>query len=87
MHVQQSVKSVEGVQSVRTTLKEFRGCERDFKPHRTRGYGHFSRQPGALFASLGAAALSHTHRSRSELHRVVATFTLSIFSSVFTPGS
>ena len=48
MHVQQSVKSVEGVQSVRTTLKEFRGCERDFKPHRTRGYGHFSRQPGTL---------------------------------------
>ena len=23
-------------QSVRTTLKEFRGCERGFEPHRTR---------------------------------------------------
>ena len=60
-------------QSVRTTLKEFRGCERGFEP---RGYSRFSRRPRALFASLGAAGHSRTHRSRRGLHSVVAAFTL-----------
>ena len=60
--MQRSVKSVRE-QSVCTTLKEFRGCERGFTPHRTRGYGSFSRRPYGLFASLGAAALSRTHHS------------------------
>ena len=72
---------------VRTTLKEFQGCERGFGLHRTRGYGRFSRRPRALFASLGAASLFRTHRCRRRLHGVVAAFTLSVFSSVFVPGS
>ena len=74
-----NVWKVWGGQSVRTTLKEFRGCECSFEPHRTRGYGCFSRRPCALFASQGAAALSHIHHSRSELHGVVAAFALSSF--------
>ena len=40
-----------------------RGHERGFEMHRSRGYGRFSRRPHALFASLGAAALSCTHCS------------------------
>ena len=81
------VWKVWGGQSVRTTLKEFRECECSFEPHRMRGYGHFSRRPHTLFTSQGAAALSRTHRSRSRLHGVVAAFVLSVFSSVFAPGS
>ena len=45
-------------ESVRTMLKEFRRYERGFEPHRMQGYGRFSRRPGAIFASLGSAALS-----------------------------
>ena len=52
-------------------------CERVFEPHRTWRYGCFSRRPCALFPSLGAAALSRTHRSRHGLQGVEATFTLS----------
>ena len=59
MHVQRSVKSVRRAQQC-TTLKEFRGCERSFAPHGTRGYGSFSRRPHALFATLGAAGLSYS---------------------------
>ena len=44
-------------------------------------------QLGALFATLGAAAHSRTHRSRRGLHGVVAVVTLSVFSSIFLPGS
>ena len=43
--------------------------------------------PRALFATLGAAALSRTHCSRCGLDGVVAAFTHSVFSSVFVPGS
>ena len=75
------VWKVWGGQSVRTTLKEFRGCECSLEPHRTRGYGRFSRRPHALFASQGAAALSRTHRYRSGLHSVVAAFALCLLFS------
>ena len=51
-------------------------CERVFEPHRTRRYGRFSRRPHALFALLGAAALSHTHCSRCGLHSVTAAVML-----------
>ena len=51
------------------------------------GYGCFSRQPCAFFASLAAAPLSHTHRSHHGLHGVVATFRLSVFASVFKSPS
>ena len=71
----------QSVQSVRTTMKEFRGCECSLEPHRTRGYGCFSRRPHALFASQGAAALSRTHRFRSGLHSVVAAFALCLLFS------
>ena len=71
-------------QSIHTTLKEFQECEHDFALHRTQGY---ARRPHTLFATLGAAALSRTHRSRRGLHGIVAAFTLSVFSSVFMPGS
>ena len=56
--------------------KSSRDREHIFGPHRTWGYGRLSRRPHALFASLGAAALSRTHRSRCGLHGVVAAFTL-----------
>ena len=65
------VWKVWGGQSIRTTLKEFWGCEGGFAPHRTRGY----RRPHALFATLGAAALSHTYRSQCGFHGFVAAFT------------
>ena len=71
----------EGGQSVCTTLKEFRGYKCSFAQHRTRGYGCFWRQPHALFASLGTAALSRTHRSRCGLHSAVAAFTLCLLFS------
>ena len=47
-----------------------------------RGYGSFSRRPRALFATLGTAGLSCTHRSQCGLHGVVVAFMLSVFSSV-----
>ena len=99
MHMQQSVKSVRRTKRTYTTIDssvtlyclwyyvEFRGCERGFAPHRMQGYGSFSRQPGTLFITLGAAALSRTHRSRHEHHSIVVAFTLSVFSSYFVPGS
>ena len=59
-------------------FERVRECERVFEPHRTRGYGRFSRRPHALFASLGAAALSRTHCS--QLHSVMAAFTLCLLS-------
>ena len=40
-----------------------------------------------MFATLGTAALSRTHRSRRGLHGVVAAFTLSVLSSVFVLDS
>ena len=64
-------------------VERVRECEHVFEPHRMQGYGRFSRRPCTLFALVGAAALSRTHRS---LHSVVAAFTRSIFSSIFTPG-
>ena len=39
-------------------------------------YDGLSRRPRTLFASLGAAALSHTHRSRRGLHDIEAAFML-----------
>ena len=45
------------------------------------------RQLHTLFASLGTAAVCHTHHCRRRLHGIVAAFPLSVFSSVFTPGS
>ena len=61
MHVQRSVKSVR--RRAKHTLKELQGCECSFELHRMRGYGCFLRRPHALFASLGAGALSCTHCS------------------------
>ena len=65
----------EGRQSVCITLK-VQKCKHVFEPHRMQRYGRFSRWPHALFALLGAAALSHTHRSQRGLHSVEAAFTL-----------
>ena len=83
MHVQRSVKSVMSVERKAKRMyyryvERVRQCKRVFEPHRMRGYGRFLRRPRALFASLGAAALSRTHRSRHGLHGVVAAFTLSL---------
>ena len=81
MHVKRSVKSVMRGKAKRMHyrfVERVRQCKRVFEPHRMRGYGRFSRRPRALFASLGAAALSRTHRSRRGLHGVVAAFTLSL---------
>ena len=73
-----SIRSVKSVRrgKRRSTLKEFRGCECGFAPHRTQGYASFSRRPRALFATLGAAGLSCTHRSQRGLHDNVVVFTL-----------
>ena len=57
-------------------IERVQECVRVFEQHRTRRYGRFSRRPCALFALLGAAALSCTHRSRRGLHSVEAAFTL-----------
>ena len=82
-----------GVKSLRRKAKRMyyvervRECERVFKPRRNTRYGRFSRRPCALFASLGAAALSRTHHSQRGLHGVEAAFTLSVFSFVLAPGS
>ena len=58
-----------------------------FRSAQNAGCGSFSRRPHALFAMLGTAGLSHTHCSRRGLHGVVVAFMLSVFSSVFVPGS
>ena len=76
MHVQRSVKSVRRKAKCTHYVERVWECERVFEPHRTQRYGHFSRRPHALFASLGAAALSRTHRSQRKLHGVEAAFTL-----------
>ena len=76
MHVQRSVRSVRRRAKHMRYVERVRECERVFKPHRTRRYGRFSRRPRTLFASLGAAAFSHTHRSQRELHGVKAAFTV-----------
>ena len=76
MHVQRSVKSVRRKAKCTHYVERVRECERVFEPHRTRRYGRLSRRPRALFASLGAAALSRTYRSRRGLHGVDASFTL-----------
>ena len=57
-------------------VERIQECERIFEPYRTRRYGCLSRRPRALFTTLGAAALSRTHRSRRRLHGVEAAFTL-----------
>ena len=71
-------------------LERVRGSEQGFE-HRTKcedfEYGCFSRQPCTFFVSLAAAPLSHTHQPRRGLHKVVATFWLSVFASVFAPVS
>ena len=54
MHVWRSVKSVRRAKRTYTTLKEFRGCERGFTQHRTRGYGSFS---GRLASSPGPSQI------------------------------
>ena len=73
---EQSVKNVRRKARRTHYVERIRECERVFEPHRTRRYGRLSR-PRTLFASLGTAALSHTHRSRRGLHGVEAAFTLS----------
>ena len=74
MHVQRSVKSVRSEERRTYHVERVRECEHVFEPHRTRGYGRFSRRPCAVFASLGAAALSRTHRFRRGLHGVMGAF-------------
>ena len=39
-------------------IERVQGHERSFETHRSQRYGHFSRQPHTLFASLAAATLS-----------------------------
>ena len=51
------------VMHVQPSLESVRECEHIFEPHGMQGYGRFSRRPCTLFALVGAAALSHTHRS------------------------
>ena len=76
MHVQQTVKSVRRKAKCMHYVERVQECERVFELHRMQRYGRLSRWLRALFASLGAAALSPTHRSRCRLHGVEAAFTL-----------
>ena len=71
-----SVKSVRRQAKRTHYVERVWECEHVFEPHRTQRYGRLSRRPCTLFASLGAAALSCTHRSRRGLHSVEAAFTL-----------
>ena len=45
----------------------------------------FLKTATCFFASLAPTPLFRSHRSRRRLHRVVAAFWLSVFTSVFTP--
>ena len=76
MHVQRSVKSMRRKAKCVYYVERVGECERVFEPHRTQGYGRFSRRPLTLFALLGAAALSHTHCYRRGFQGVVVAFTL-----------
>ena len=71
-----SVKSVRRKAKHTNYIERVRECERVFEPHRTWRHGRLSRRPRALFASLGAADLSCTHRSQRGLHGIEAEFTL-----------
>ena len=86
MHVQRSVKSVRRAKCTYYVERVSRIWVR-FRSAQNAGYCSFSRWPRTLFAMLGAAGLSRTHRSRCRLHGVVVAFMLSVFSSVFVPGS
>ena len=66
-------------------IERVRQCEHIFELHRMRGYDCFSRQPCALFALMGAAALSGTHRSQCGLHSIVVALRF-VLSSDFTPA-
>ena len=74
--MQRSVKSLRRKAKRTYYVERVRECERVFGPHLTRGYGRFTRRPRALFASLGAAALSRTHRSRRRLGYIYALSSL-----------
>ena len=82
-----SVKSVRRKAKGTHYVESVQECECVFEPHRTRRYGCLSRRPRALFASLGAAALSRTHRSPDADFTVFRLHLRSLFSSVFAPGS
>ena len=81
MHVQHSVKSVRRAKHTYYVERVSR-IECGFAPHRTWGYDSFSRWPRALFATVGTAALSRTHRFQRRLLGIVAAFTLSVSSPV-----
>ena len=68
-------------------FERVRECERVFAPHRTRGYGRLSRRPHALFALLGATALSLKLIVLDVDFMVLWLHLRSVFSSIFEPGS
>ena len=53
MQVQRSVKNVRRRPKRTNYVERVRECERGFEPHRTRGFGGFSRRSHALFGSYG----------------------------------
>ena len=77
MHVQQMKCEKEGKASVCITWKSLRMTSAFLNCTEREDMVVYQDDPRALFASLGVAALSHTHRSRRELHGVEAAFTLS----------
>ena len=83
LSVQRSVKSV------RRRAKRTYYVERDVSTvsNRTEREDMVISQDDHTLYLLCTAALSRTHRCRRGLHGVVAAFTLSVFSSVFAPGS
>ena len=68
-------------------FERVRECERVFAPHRMRGFGRLSRRPHALFALLGATALSLELIVLDVDFMVLWLHLRSVFSSIFEPGS
>ena len=66
-------------------IERVRQCEHIFELHRMRGYGCFSRQSCAMFALMGAAALSGTHHAQCGLHSIMVALRF-VLSSVFAPA-
>ena len=52
MQLQRSVKNVRRRPKRTNYVERVRECERGFEPHRTRGFGGFSRRPQAFFLFL-----------------------------------
>ena len=77
MQLQRSVKNVRRRPKRTNYVERVRECERGFEPHRTRGFGGFSRRPHALFASYGGL-LDKCNLTSEKYTSALQLFTMSI---------